>query len=73
MKDKIFIVDIYPFSLRHNLDAMYYLPHPFVGELQFFNMTRVISNIATDIIPFTYPLHRFGFEPEYMKHAITPS
>ena len=35
-------------------------------------MNRVISNVATDIIPFIFPLHRFASVAEYMVHAVRP-
>ena len=58
--------------MRHNVDAICYLPFPFHGELHYPNESRVISNVATDIIPFIYPLHRFASVDDYMVHAVKP-
>ena len=58
--------------MRHNPIGICYLPYPFVGELRYPNESRVIPNVATDIIPFIYPLHRFASVEEYMSHAVRP-
>ncbi len=49
-----------------------FLPNPFVGEIRYPNQSTVIPNIAIDIIPFIFPLHRFRSVSEYMLHAIRP-
>ena len=72
-KDQILFVDVRPLSLRHNPDIICYLPYPFVGEFCYPNESRVIPNLAIDIVPFIYPLHRFASISEYMMHAIRPS
>ena len=51
--------------MRHNADAICYLPFPFLGEFHYPNESRVIPNVATDIIPFIFPLHRFPLVAEY--------
>ena len=33
---------------------------------------NVIPNVATDIIPFIFPLHRFASVADYMVHAVRP-
>ena len=72
-KNQILFVDIHPLSMRHNPIGICFLPYPFVGEFRYSNeSTRVIPNVATDIIPFIYPLHRFVSIEEYMLHAIRP-
>ena len=45
---------------------------PFLGEFHYPNESRVIPNVATEIIPFIFPLHRFPLVPEYMVHAVRP-
>ena len=59
-------------SMRHNADAICYLPFPFHGELHYSNDSRVISNVATDIIPFIFSLHKFASVADYMVHAVRP-
>ena len=56
--------------MRHNPDAICYLPYPFVGEFHYPNESRVIPNVAIDIIPFIYPLHRFASVDDYIVHAV---
>ena len=58
--------------LKHNPDAMCNLPYPFVEEFYYPNKSRIIPNIATDIIPFIYHLHRFSSVLEQMMHAVKP-
>lgn len=70
MKDQILFVDVRPLSLTLNPDALCYLPDPFVGDLHYPNKSNVIPNIATDILPFIYPLHRFGSVLEYRMLAV---
>ena len=43
---------------------------PFHGELHYPNDSRVIPSVATDIIPFIFPLHRFASVADYMVHAV---
>ena len=71
-ENQILFVDVRPLSMRHNPVGVFYLPYPFVGELHYPNESRVIPNVATDIIPFIYPLHRFASVDEYMLRAIRP-
>ena len=66
-------MDVRLVSIRHNSVGICYLPYPFVGDLHYPNESRVIPNVATDIIPFIYPLHRFASVDEYMLHAVRPS
>ena len=72
LENQILFVDVRPVSMKHNPVGICYLPYPF-GELHYPNESRVIPNVATDIISFIYPLHRFGSVDEYMLHSIRPS
>ena len=72
VENQILFVDDLPISMRHNVDAICYLPFPFHGELHYPNESRVIPNVATDIIPFIFPLHRFASVEDYMVHAVRP-
>ena len=58
LENQILFMDICPVSMRLNSIGICYLSYPFVGELHYPNESRVIPNVATDIIPFIYP-----FEP----------
>ena len=69
-ENQILFVDVRPLSMRHNPIGICYLPYSFVGELRYPNESRVIPNVATDIIPFIYPLHRFALVEEYMLHDV---
>ena len=69
-ENQILFVDVRPLSMRHNPVGICYLPYSFVGEFRYPNESRVISNVATDIIPFIYSLHRFASVEEYMVHAV---
>ena len=71
-ENQILFVDVRPVSMRHNADAICYLPFPFLGEFHYLNESRVIPNVATNIIPFIFPLHRFPLVADYMVHAIRP-
>ena len=71
-ENQIFFVDVRPISMRHNPVGICYLPYPFIGKLHYPNENRVTPNVATDIIPFMYPLHRFAFVDEYVPHAVRP-
>ena len=72
-ENQVLFVDVRPVSMRHNVDSICYLPFPFLGEFHYPNESRVIPNVATDIIPFIFPLHRFPSVPEYMVHVVRPS
>ena len=72
MENQILFVDVCPVSMRHNADAICYLPFPFHGEFHYLNDSKVIPNVATDIIPFIFPLHRFASVADYMVHAVRP-
>ena len=72
LENQILFVDIRLISMRHNPVGICYLPYPFVGELHYPNESRVIPNVATDIIPFIYPVHRFASIEEYMFHIVRP-
>ena len=72
VENQILFVDVRPVSMRHNADAICYLPFPFHGELHYPNDSRVIPNVTTDIIPFIFPLHRFASVADYMVHAVRP-
>ena len=58
--------------MRHNTDAICYLPYPFLGEFYYPNESRVIPNVATNIIPFIFSLSRFALVEDYMIHAVRP-
>ena len=73
LENQILFVDVHPLSMRHNPIGICYLPYPFVGEFYYPNENRVILNVATDIISFIYPLHRFASIEEYMVHALRSS
>ena len=72
MENQILFVDVRPVSMRHNADAIYYLSYPFLGEFHYPNESRVIPNVATDIIPFIFPLHKFSSVEDYMVHIVRP-
>ena len=63
-------MDVRPVSMRHNANAIFYLPFPFFGEFHYPNESRVIPNVLTDIIPFIFPLHRFASVGDYMVHVV---
>ena len=70
LENQILFMDVRPVSMRHNPIGICYLPYPFVGELHYPNESRVIPNVATDIILFIYPLHRFASIELYMLYAV---
>ena len=72
-ENQILFVDVCPISMKHNPVGICYLPYPFVGKLQYPNESRIIPNVATDIIAFIYLLHKFAFVEEYMLHIIRPN
>ena len=69
--DQVLMVDVCPISLRRTPDTACYIPHPFVGDVNFPNDSRVIPNISTDIIPFIYPLYEYESILEYLRVANT--
>ena len=71
-ENQILFVDVRLVSMRHNANAICYLPFPFHGELHYLNESRVIPNVAIDIIPFIFPSHRFALVEDYMIHAVRP-
>ena len=71
-KNQILFVDVCPISMKHNADAICYLPFQFLGEFHYPNESRVIPTVATDIVPFIFPLHRFASVGDYMVHAVRP-
>ena len=71
-ENQIIFVDVRPVSMKHNANAICYLHFPFLGEFHYPNESRVILNVATDIIPFNFPLHRFASVEDYMVHAVRP-
>ena len=71
-ENQVLFMDVCPVSMRHNPIGICYLPYFLVEELCYPNESRVIPNVATDIILFIYPLHRFASVEEYMLHAIRP-
>ena len=71
-ENQVLFVDVRSVSMRHNVDSICYLPFLFLGEFHYPNESRVIPNVATDIIPFIFPLHRFPSILEYMVHAVRP-
>ena len=68
--DQVLLVDVSPLSLRRTPDSACYMPWPFQGD--FTASSRTIPNVATDIIPFIYPLHQFESVSDYMKHSHRP-
>ena len=70
VENQILFVDVRPVSMRHNADAICYLPFPFHGELHYPNENKIIPNVATDIISFIFPLHRFASVADYMVHTV---
>ena len=72
LENQILFVDVRPFLMRHNPVGICYLPYPFIGKFYYSNGSRVIPNVATDIISFIYPLHRFACVEEYMVHIVRP-
>ena len=71
-ENQILFVDVRSISMRYNADAICYLSLSFHGELHYPNESRVISNVAIDIIPFIFLLHVFASVEDYMVHAIRP-
>ena len=71
-ENRILFVDVCPVLMRQNADAICYLPFPFLGEFHYLNESGDISNVATNIIPFIFPLHRFASVEDYMVHTIKP-
>ena len=71
-ENQIHFVDVRPLSMRHNADAICYCPYPFLREFHNPNESRVIPNVATNIIPFIFPLHRFASVENYMVHVVRP-
>ena len=71
-ENQILFVDVRLVSMRHNVDAICYLPFSFLGELHYPNESRVIPNVATGNIPFIFPLQRFASVEDYMVHAVRP-
>ena len=72
-ENQILFEDVHPLSMRHNLVGICFLPYPIVGELCYPNESRVIPDVAIDIIPFIYSSYRFASIEEYMLHAVRPS
>ena len=72
VENQVLFVDVCPVSMRLNADVICYLPFPFLGEFHYPNDSRVIPNVATDIIPFIFPLYRFPSVAECMVHALRP-
>ena len=71
-ENQVLFVDVRPVSMRHNANAICYLRFPFLGEFHYPNESRAIPNVATDIIPFIFPLHRFPSIAKYMVRAVRP-
>ena len=71
-ENQVLFVDVCPVSMKHNANAICYLPFPFLGKFYYPNESRVIPNVATDIIPFIFPLQRFPSVAEYMVHVVRP-
>ena len=72
-ENQILFVDVRPISMRHNADTIYILSFSFLEEFHYPNESRVIPNVATEITPFIFPLHRFASVADYMVHAVRPS
>lgn len=70
--DQVLFVDVDLRLLRRIPNCMCYIPWLFQDHLKFPNNDGVIPNVATDILPLVYPLHRFGSVPEYMAQARRP-
>ena len=64
---QVLLVDVSPLSLRRTPDAACYMPWPFQGDMT--SSSTIIPNVATDILPFIYPLHKFQSVSDYMKHS----
>ena len=65
----VLLVDVYPLSLLRARNLACYIPWPLFGDLSSSHMTGVIPNVAMDLLPFIYPLHKFECVNEYMKHS----
>ena len=50
IENQILFVDVRPVSMRHNVDAICYLPYPFLGKFHYPNENRLIPNVVADII-----------------------
>ena len=72
-ENQILFVDVRLVSMRHNVDVICYLPFLILGEFHYPNKSRVIPIVATNIIPFIFPLHRFALIEDYMVHDVKPS
>ena len=72
VENQILFVDVRPLSMRHNADAICYLPYPFLGEFHYPNESRVILNVGNDIISFIFSLYRSASVEDYMVHAVRP-
>ena len=72
MENQILFVDVRLVSMRHNTHAICYLPFPFLGEFHYPNESRVVPKVATNIIPFNFPLHRFVSVEDYIVHTVRP-
>ena len=71
-ENQILFVEVCLISMRHNANAICYLPFPFLRKFHYPNESRVIPNVATDIIPFIIPLYRFVSIEHYMIHTGRP-
>jgi hypothetical protein len=72
LEDQVLFVDVVPNYQRRVADSISYRPFPFRGQISFPNDSGIIPNVATDILPFIYPLHKFGSVPEYVRQAPRP-
>jgi hypothetical protein len=67
--DQVLLVDVNPISLRKVPDSACYIPLPFQGSSC---RSGVISNAATDLLPFIYPMHMFESVSEYIRCSPRP-
>jgi hypothetical protein len=72
MPDQVLLVDVNPLSLRKAPDAACYIPLPFQGDFSSSCRAGVITNVATDLLRFIYPLHKFEFVCEYIMCSHRP-
>lgn len=68
--DQLLLVDVSPLALRLAPDAACYMPYPFRGDLS--SSSTTIPNVATDILPFIYPLYQFESVSQYMSLSNRP-
>lgn len=63
----VFFVDFNPLSLRLSPDYACYILWLYIGKLFHPTWSGVIQNFATNILPFTFHLHKFESIHEYTR------